>query len=212
MGDPRRGARGAVATLAVVAAVLGACAQRDSTADTFPGGSARAMLLRLDDLPARFREGSPPEAVQPTAESARQVQACARGVGRHWGVASPTFVDDAERTVQAVVWVEPSAAGAHRMMAGNIDGATVRCIARDVYGPRSVIPPVVRPMRFPGVGDESAGWRVILDLGDARLYLDQAYVRVGRFVAQVGFVTRDDRFTPDEEEQLVRTIIDRAPD
>ena len=126
---------------------------------------------------------------------------------------SPTFVDDAERALQSVVWVEPSAAGAHQMMAGNKYEATVRCIARDVYGPRSVTPPIVRPMRFAGVGDESAGWRVIVDdqASGARIYLDQANVRVGRFVVQVVFVTSVDRFTPDEEDQLVRALVERAP-
>jgi len=114
----------------------------------------------------------------------------------------------------STVWIEPSAADARRAMADDVSETTIRCIARDVYGPRSVTPPVVRPMRFAGVGDESAGWRVILDdrRSGARLYLDQAHVRVGRFVAQVVFVTSDDRFTPDEEDQLVRTVVERAPD
>ena len=59
MGERRRGARRGVTALAVamVATVLGACAERVGTTDSFPAASARAMLLRAGDLPPGFRLG-----------------------------------------------------------------------------------------------------------------------------------------------------------
>jgi hypothetical protein len=211
------GARGAVAGLAVATIVAAACAQRDNAAELFPLASARAMLVRLDDLPAGFREGPRPPVTGPDDEAARPLRICAREGfvfdPRIRRVRSPQYVDVSNRTVSSEVSLEPTDAHARAVLAQNADEASVRCLAHELYGPFAAEEPEVRRLAFRGLGDGSTAWRVTFtEPGSGlRIHIDQVIVRVGRLQLVVAFISSDARFTPAEEQDLVRALLARAP-
>src|SRR5262245_41610279 len=134
MGDPRRGAPRAVGALAVVVAVLGACGDGGRRGATV--AQARAMLLRIDDLPPGFREGPVPQPDRTTEEATHNMRTC-------------------NPDVRPAYSREPEVAAA-------ADAGLRRCGIRVLYRPLSTEEPVLRSLPGEGLGDEAASWRLVL--------------------------------------------------
>ena len=147
MAERRRGARRAAAAVAVATALLGACAGDGGGAGPTEA-QARAMLLRIDDVPAGFRAGPVPQPDRTTEEATDKMRTCNPHMRpahpREPRPASPRFIDPTGRNIESFVSVMPSEAEAHEDVAAAQDAALMRCGVRVLYRPLSTEEPALR--------------------------------------------------------------------
>ena len=199
-----------------MASVLAAaCAHQVRAVDVLPTAAAPTLEVRLDDLPAGFREAPMLTPADPSSTQARTLRACFGGrprPRRDPQARVHQFSDASGRTLLSYVGVRTTEAEARELIAHYSDLARLRCAARALIGSAAAGEPVVHLLPFHGLGDGVAAWRTVVEVRATgrQVYLDEVVVRFGRLLATCVFNSGARVFTPVEERRVVLRVVERG--
>jgi hypothetical protein len=193
--------------------------------------AARSALLVLDDFPPGWEAAEPDpdndnDDVQEGLADCLDVDVEMFANDNNPSAESPAFTSPNDDEVSSEVTYTASIENATRTVAILKDPDTPGCYAQALkaYLLRAAVEgdlpdeveygdPTFNPLSFPTLGDESVAFRMTFPVSarglDVDVYIDLAFVRVGRVGVTTTFQSQFSPFDTDEAARLTETVVDR---